>query len=226
MKAEGYAMAITDSVNSSDIFNDKIAFANYMTSQGLEENIPRTLKTVDEVTFPVIVKFKPSFSTDHHGVRYYNDGKSFNRAMASYFRPNGTFSSKILVQEAVESYEEYAYSFVAYKGVLLTIDRCTIFSYYKNITLSYKYARDKQYYRCDDASMPGWSTISQIVHRLVADFTFDGVGCLEYRISPVDNKAKIVDFNPFVCRELSYDNQVDTLAMFVRSWWWTFLHDK
>jgi len=203
------------------ILNNKLKFNDLLKWKlNLPEFLPEKYHDAKDLKLPLVVKFYPESSTDSRGVRIISTMNSFESTMKQ-FRRNDT--NGILLQEAIESTIEYEYAFVAFNGKLLSINQCLEFEHKSPLTTISKLSRNMSEVRC--STLPHWNDLNRVANKIVVETKFDGAGCLDYKISPVDNKIKIIDFNSYVCRSLFRDKVgLAKVAIFIKSWWYSYLY--
>ena len=182
-----------------DAFSDKGNFSNWMERHDFQSFIPSTFRSFDEAkqNLPVVVKYNQG----QGGKGIYLCHNDDELTMAVQFEG----SQPYIMQEMINSRFEIVQDFIAFRGKLISV-RTTIISMANESFITTYEGDISQSYAVDDVEVNAIAPITTLLHRIVVESGYSGIGNIQYKLGPGVNtidaiESKIVQLKKYSLHE-------------------------
>ena len=201
------------------LFENKIEFGRFVSRNISFDLIPQMYTSIRDIRYPCVVKLltKGYRGVNGNGVHFvYN--KTILENLFQKNKLSSNFDSRsVLVQEAVETIQEYSYFFVAYHGKILPgleNQLCKVYFHVASQIQSYSKNENSTLLSC--TSIPHWPVVDQFIKTMSMQWRFNGLGCVDFKLNST-SYPKIFEINPRLCGTIA--RQRITMASQLNAWW-------
>ena len=192
---------------------NKVKFKDLVVKLGYESFVPTRYRSFDEVKYPCVVKLNPLLGAFGQGVHIVQN--------ATMLRQLAPTMHGVLLEEYIPSGSrqvEMIVNVVAYKGRVLSIDKCIEYSTYPTDTVinavSFKQFK-RALIKCD-TTLNG-TVVKPIAEKIVSKLNFNGIGFIQLKYDE-QNMPKFVEMNGRADAAMSFWNH-GLLASFIKTYY-------